>query len=179
MFYNLTLYISVFEKTPTKSLAVHPEQDCLHQTIPALVLKGCGMAAGLFVGQGDISLIPELAASSESEDPGCSRTHAAPLLREGWHTFPARERVCGGFRASRWYPTAGWMSRGQPAPPGRRTIGERGHRPQSLRLWGPQIALSRSAEVISPVGSPGQTGDTVQAAETPPHHHPPFNASGE
>lgn len=128
------------------------------------------MAGGVFVGQHNISLIRQLAVSSNPEDPGCSGTHAAPLAAGRADTLPQPVNVCRGAPG----PAGGTLqpagcTEEQPGAAGRRTVSERGPRPQSLRFGGQRIRLLRSAEVVSPTGT--DEGDTVQTAETPPPLH--------
>lgn len=81
---------------------------------------------GSFLGQDNISLIRKLAASSDPEDPGCSRTHAAPLAAARADTLSQPVNGLWGLRSQQVEPN---RSRGQRGPPGRR---KGGHRPQSL-----------------------------------------------
>lgn len=61
---------------------------------------------GSFLGQDNISLIRQLAASSDPEDPGCSRTHTRlHWLPAGLTHFPSLSTCSGGCGASRWNPT--------------------------------------------------------------------------
>lgn len=63
------------------------------------------MAGGSFLGQDNISLIRKLAASSDPEDPGCSRTHTRlHWLPAGLTHFPSLWTCSGGCGASRWNP---------------------------------------------------------------------------
>lgn len=62
------------------------------------------MAGGVFVGQDTISLIRQLAASSDPEDPGCSRTHAAPLAAGGLTHFPSLFTCAGGLQSQQVVP---------------------------------------------------------------------------
>lgn len=56
------------------------------------------MAAGVFVGQDNISLIRELAAPSDPEDPGCGWTHAAPAAGRA-DTLSQPVNVCWGLQS--------------------------------------------------------------------------------
>lgn len=56
---------------------------------------GCGKAGGgVFVGQHNISLIRQLAATSDPEDPACRRTHAAAAAAGRADTLSQPVNVC-------------------------------------------------------------------------------------
>lgn len=81
------------------------EQVCLYKcsTRPKWAVEWLG---GSFLGQDNISLIRKLAASSDPEDPGCSRTHTRlHWLPAGLTHFPSLSTCSGGCGASRWNPT--------------------------------------------------------------------------
>lgn len=125
---DFRIYEIKCDKTASKRLCGQ-EQVCLRKTLRLLVLDGLWKGrGGVFVGQDNIALIRQLAASSDPEDPACRRTHAAAAAARTADTLSQPvsvrwRRVGGGgvLRAGRWEPAAGWMNAGPPGPPGRRT----------------------------------------------------------
>lgn len=133
------------------------EQVCLHKcsTRPKWAVEWLG---GSFLGQDNISLIRKLAASSDPEDPGCSRTHTRlHWLPAGLTHFPSLSTCSGGCGASRWNPTGTEDSVDHQE-------GGKGDRDCS------RLCSKGSRSAIRSLGHTGEEegGDTLQAAERRP-----------
>lgn len=120
---------------------------------------------GSFLGQDNISLIRKLAASSDPEDPGCSRTHTRlHWLPPGLTHFPSLWTCSGGCGASRWDPPGAEDSVDQQ---------------EQRTAWttrkeerGTETAVACVLKAADPESGTQGEGDTAERRPPPPPHSP-------